>query len=145
MYPHADSELRNTLCEQLVALLNSYLSGYVAQLASLNRATQSERHSALEMEYAQRRSELLLSLCEYVQASRPPHSSSRGPVGELGNAPCWLHLLIAQSRQICGIVHQCIVCSKCALASVMRIIQHSRLIGLFTALWMVVAISTNET
>lgn len=65
VYPHADSELRNTLCEQLVALLNSYLSGYVAQLGSVNRAAQAERYNALEMEYTQRRSELLLSLREY--------------------------------------------------------------------------------
>ncbi|XP_062404993.1 nuclear pore complex protein Nup133 [Sardina pilchardus] len=67
VYPHADSELRNTLSEQLVALLNSYLSGYVAQLGSLDRAAQSDRYSALEMEYTQRRSELLLPLLELGQ------------------------------------------------------------------------------
>ncbi|KAL2086993.1 hypothetical protein ACEWY4_018052 [Coilia grayii] len=67
VYPQADSELRNTLSEQLVALLNTYLSGYVAQLGSLNRATQTDRCSALEMEYTQRRSELLLPLLELGQ------------------------------------------------------------------------------
>ncbi|XP_063058946.1 nuclear pore complex protein Nup133 [Engraulis encrasicolus] len=67
VYPQADSELRNTLSEQLVALLNSYLSGYQAQLGSLNRATQTDRCSALEMEYTQRRSELLMPLLELGQ------------------------------------------------------------------------------
>lgn len=60
MYPHADSELRSALCEQLVALLDVYLSGYVAQLSSLQQ--QQERYSSLEMEYSQRRSELLAPL-----------------------------------------------------------------------------------
>lgn len=60
VYPHADSELRSALCEQLVALLDIYLSGYVAQLTSLQQ--QQERYSSLEMEYSQRRSELLAPL-----------------------------------------------------------------------------------
>lgn len=64
MYPHADSELRSALCEQLVALLDIYLSGYVAQLTSLQQQQQQEeqRYNSLEMEYSQRRSELLAPL-----------------------------------------------------------------------------------
>lgn len=64
VYPHADSELRSVLCEQLVALLDIYLSGYVAQLSSLQPRNQQERYDSLEMEYSQRRSELLTPLCE---------------------------------------------------------------------------------
>lgn len=68
VYPHADSELRGALCEQLVALLDIYLGGYVAQLTSLQQRSppgaQQERYNSLEMEYSQRRSELLAPLCE---------------------------------------------------------------------------------
>lgn len=68
VYPHADSELRSALCEQLVALLDIYLSGYVAQLTSLQQqrppGAQQERYNSLEMEYSQRRSELLAPLCK---------------------------------------------------------------------------------
>ncbi|XP_060755074.1 nuclear pore complex protein Nup133 [Neoarius graeffei] len=67
VYPHADSGLRNALSEQLVALLDSLLSGYVAQLTSLRRPGQQERYDALEMEYTQRRSELLTPLLELGQ------------------------------------------------------------------------------
>ncbi|XP_034044297.1 nuclear pore complex protein Nup133 [Thalassophryne amazonica] len=71
VYPHADSELRSTLCEQLVALLDIYLGGYVAQLTSLQQqrlpVVQQERYSSLEMEYSQRRSELLAPLLELGQ------------------------------------------------------------------------------
>nr|XP_015217906.1 PREDICTED: nuclear pore complex protein Nup133 [Lepisosteus oculatus] len=63
VYPQADTELRNTLNEQLVALLDSYLDGYVTQLKSLNRPSDPERYNNLEMEYTQRRSELLSPLC----------------------------------------------------------------------------------
>ena len=63
VYPHADSELRSVLCEQLVALLDLYLGGYVSQLTSLPRS-QQERYDSLEMEYGQRRSELLAPLRE---------------------------------------------------------------------------------
>uniref|UniRef100_W5NEH8 Nucleoporin 133 n=1 Tax=Lepisosteus oculatus TaxID=7918 RepID=W5NEH8_LEPOC len=62
VYPQADTELRNTLNEQLVALLDSYLDGYVTQLKSLNRPSDPERYNNLEMEYTQRRSELLSPL-----------------------------------------------------------------------------------
>lgn len=62
VYLHADSELRSALCEQLVALLDIYLSGYVAQLTSLQQQQQQERYSSLEMEYSQRRTELLAPL-----------------------------------------------------------------------------------
>lgn len=65
VYPHADSELRSALCEQLVALLDIYLSGYVAQLTSLQQ--QQERYNSLEMEYSQRRSELLAPLLDLGQ------------------------------------------------------------------------------
>lgn len=66
-YPHADMELRSVLCEQLVALLDSLLSGYVAQLTSLRRAGQQERYDTLENEYTQKRSELLAPLLELGQ------------------------------------------------------------------------------
>ncbi len=64
VYPHADVELRAVLTEQLVTLLDSLLSGYVAQLTSLHRSTQQERYVTLENEYTQKRSELLAPLCE---------------------------------------------------------------------------------
>uniref|UniRef100_A0AAQ5XLK5 Nuclear pore complex protein Nup133 n=1 Tax=Amphiprion ocellaris TaxID=80972 RepID=A0AAQ5XLK5_AMPOC len=71
VYPHADSELRSALCEQLVALLDIYLGGYVAQLTSLQQqrppGAQQERCNSLEMEYSQRRSELLAPLLELGQ------------------------------------------------------------------------------
>lgn len=71
VYPHADSELRSALCEQLVALLDIYLGGYVAQLSSLQKqgplGAQQERYDSLEMEYSQRRSELLSPLLELGQ------------------------------------------------------------------------------
>ncbi|KAM3865494.1 nuclear pore complex protein Nup133 [Diretmus argenteus] len=71
VYPHADSELRSTLCEQLVALLDIYLGGYVAQLTSLQQqrppGAQQDRYNSLEMEYSQRRSELLAPLLELGQ------------------------------------------------------------------------------
>ncbi|XP_073350966.1 nuclear pore complex protein Nup133 [Pagrus major] len=71
VYPHADSELRSALCEQLVALLDIYLSGYVAQLTSLQQqkppGAQQERYNNLEMEYSQRRSELLAPLLDLGQ------------------------------------------------------------------------------
>ncbi|XP_057700536.1 nuclear pore complex protein Nup133 isoform X2 [Corythoichthys intestinalis] len=66
MYPHADSELRSVLCEQLVALLDFYLGSYVSQLNSLKQQEQ-ERYNTLEMEYSQRRSELLAPLLELGQ------------------------------------------------------------------------------
>uniref|UniRef100_A0A8C1XI32 Nuclear pore complex protein Nup133 n=1 Tax=Cyprinus carpio TaxID=7962 RepID=A0A8C1XI32_CYPCA len=66
-YPHADVELRAVLSEQLVALLDSLLSGYVAQLTSLRRAGQQERYVTLENEYTQKRSELLAPLLELGQ------------------------------------------------------------------------------
>uniref|UniRef100_A0A8C3A3Y0 Nuclear pore complex protein Nup133 n=1 Tax=Cyclopterus lumpus TaxID=8103 RepID=A0A8C3A3Y0_CYCLU len=71
VYPHADSELRSALCEQLVALLDIYLGGYVAQLTSLQQqrppGARQERYDSLEMEYSQRRSELLAPLLELGQ------------------------------------------------------------------------------
>ncbi|KAK5925980.1 hypothetical protein CgunFtcFv8_021588 [Champsocephalus gunnari] len=66
VYPNADSELRSALCEQLVALLDIHLGGYVAQLTSLT-PLQQERYNSLEMEYSQRRSELLAPLLELGQ------------------------------------------------------------------------------
>lgn len=71
VYPHADSELRSALCEQLVALLDVYLGGYVAQLTSVQQqrppGAHQERYNSLEMEYSQRRSELLAPLLELGQ------------------------------------------------------------------------------
>ncbi|XP_045073846.1 nuclear pore complex protein Nup133-like [Coregonus clupeaformis] len=69
VYPHADSELRNGLNEQLAALLDVLLGGYVAQLTSLRpgRPGQQDRYNTLEMEYTQRRSELLAPLLELGQ------------------------------------------------------------------------------
>ncbi|CAJ1052844.1 nuclear pore complex protein Nup133 [Xyrichtys novacula] len=71
VYPHADSELRSALCEQLVALLDIYLGGYVAQLTSLQQqkpsGAQQERYNSLEMEYSRRRCELLAPLLELGQ------------------------------------------------------------------------------
>ncbi|XP_068176928.1 nuclear pore complex protein Nup133 [Antennarius striatus] len=71
VYPHADSELRSTLCEQLVALLDIYLGGYVAQLTSLQKqrppGAQQERYNSLEMEYSQCRSEVLAPLLDLGQ------------------------------------------------------------------------------
>ncbi|XP_055759048.1 nuclear pore complex protein Nup133-like isoform X1 [Salvelinus fontinalis] len=66
VYPHADSELRNGLNEQLAALLDVLLGGYVAQLTSL-RPGQQDRYNTLEIEYTQRRSELLAPLLELGQ------------------------------------------------------------------------------
>ncbi|KAM6972180.1 nuclear pore complex protein Nup133 [Aplochiton taeniatus] len=67
VYPHADAELRSALCEQLVALLDIYLGGYVAQLTSLRRPGAQDRYNTLELEYTQRRSELLAPLLELGQ------------------------------------------------------------------------------
>ncbi|XP_051559907.1 nuclear pore complex protein Nup133 [Myxocyprinus asiaticus] len=67
VYPHADTELRNVLSEQLVALLDSLLSSYVAQLMSIRRSGQQERYDALENEYTHKRSELLAPLLELGQ------------------------------------------------------------------------------
>uniref|UniRef100_A0A8C9SH28 Nucleoporin 133 n=1 Tax=Scleropages formosus TaxID=113540 RepID=A0A8C9SH28_SCLFO len=67
VYPHADTELRNTLNEQLMMLLDSFLGAYVAQLMSLNRPSQQERYNSLEMEYTQKRSEVLAPLLELGQ------------------------------------------------------------------------------
>lgn len=79
VYPHADSELRSALCEQLVALLDIYLSGYVAQLTSLQQqkppGAQQDRYNGLEMEYSQRRSELLAPLRKNHE---PSHGARRG-------------------------------------------------------------------
>uniref|UniRef100_A0A8D3DGR5 Nuclear pore complex protein Nup133 n=1 Tax=Scophthalmus maximus TaxID=52904 RepID=A0A8D3DGR5_SCOMX len=72
VYPQADSALRGALCEQLVALLDIYLGGCVAQLTSLQQqqrppGAQQERYNSLEMEYGHRRSELLQPLLELGQ------------------------------------------------------------------------------
>ncbi|NXY88549.1 NU133 protein, partial [Alcedo cyanopectus] len=72
VYPQADSNLRSTVAEQLVALLDCLLDGYVAQLKSVDRPADQERYSNLEMEYAQKRAELLsplISLGQYQMAA----------------------------------------------------------------------------
>ncbi|KAM4812398.1 nuclear pore complex protein Nup133 isoform X1 [Urocitellus parryii] len=69
VYPQADSNLRNILMEQLVALIDCYLDGYVSQLKSLDRSSDQERYNSLEMEYLQRRSDLLSPLLTLGQYS----------------------------------------------------------------------------
>ncbi|XP_053918635.1 nuclear pore complex protein Nup133 isoform X2 [Cuculus canorus] len=71
VYPQVDSNLRSIVAEQLVALLDCFLDGYVAQLKSVDRPADQERYSNLEIEYVQKRSELLsplLSLGQYQLA-----------------------------------------------------------------------------
>nr|XP_009910892.1 PREDICTED: nuclear pore complex protein Nup133-like isoform X2 [Haliaeetus albicilla] len=72
VYPQVDSNLRSIVAEQLVALLDCFLDGYVSQLKSVDRPADQERYSSLEMEYVQKRSELLsplLSLGQYQMAA----------------------------------------------------------------------------
>lgn len=72
VYPQADTNLRNTLIEQLVALLNYFLDDYVVQLKSVDRPNDQKRYRTLETEYTQKRSELLsplLTLGQYTWAS----------------------------------------------------------------------------
>ncbi|XP_075452982.1 nuclear pore complex protein Nup133 isoform X2 [Ascaphus truei] len=72
VYPQADSGLRSTLTEQLVALLSYFLDDYVTQLKSVDRPSDQERYCILEMEYTQKRSELLsplLTLGQYQWAA----------------------------------------------------------------------------
>ncbi|XP_062980462.1 nuclear pore complex protein Nup133 [Elgaria multicarinata webbii] len=72
VYPQVNSKLRSTVTEQLVALLDCFLDGYVSQLKSVDLPEYQERYNSLEMEYIQRRSELLsplLSLGQYQLAA----------------------------------------------------------------------------
>eukprot|EP00070_Physeter_catodon_P030612 XP_028337506.1 nuclear pore complex protein Nup133 isoform X2 [Physeter catodon] len=72
VYPQADSNLRNILTEQLVALIDCFLDGYVSQLKSVDRSSDQERYNNLEMEYLQKRSDLLsplLTLGQYPWAA----------------------------------------------------------------------------
>lgn len=69
VYPQADSNLRNILTEQLVALIDCFLDGYACQLKSLDRASDQERFNNLDIEYAQKRSELLSPLLTLGQYS----------------------------------------------------------------------------
>ncbi|XP_055281818.1 nuclear pore complex protein Nup133 isoform X1 [Moschus berezovskii] len=72
VYPQADSNLRNVLTEQLVALIDGFLDGYVSQLKSVDKSSDQERYSNLEMEYLQKRSDLLsplLTLGQYPWAA----------------------------------------------------------------------------
>ncbi|KAM9245164.1 nuclear pore complex protein Nup133 [Dugong dugon] len=62
IYPQADSTLRNILTEQLVALVDCFLDGYVSQLKSLDKSSDQERYNNLEMEYLQKRTDLLSPL-----------------------------------------------------------------------------------
>ncbi|XP_037676723.1 nuclear pore complex protein Nup133 isoform X3 [Choloepus didactylus] len=62
VYPQADSNLRSILTEQLVALIDCFLDGYVSQLKSLDKSSDEERYNNLEMEYLQKRSDLLSPL-----------------------------------------------------------------------------------
>lgn len=67
VYPQADSNLRSIVTEQLVALIDCFLDSYVSQLKSLEKCTDQERYSSLEVEYLQKRSELLSPLRECLQ------------------------------------------------------------------------------
>ncbi|KAM4828637.1 nuclear pore complex protein Nup133 [Thomomys bottae] len=72
VYPQADSNLRNIVTEQLVALIDCFLDGYVSQLKSLDKPSNQERYSNLEVEYLQKRSDLLsplLTLGQYPWAA----------------------------------------------------------------------------
>ncbi|XP_053463567.1 nuclear pore complex protein Nup133 isoform X2 [Nycticebus coucang] len=72
VYPQADSNLRNTVTEQLVALIDCFLDGYVSQLNSLDRSIDQERYVSLEEEYLQKRTDLLsplLTLGQYLLAA----------------------------------------------------------------------------
>ncbi|KAM6185565.1 nuclear pore complex protein Nup133 [Rhynchocyon petersi] len=62
VYPQADSSLRNVLTEQVVSLIDGFLDGYMSQLKSVDKANDQERYSNLEMEYLQKRSDLLSPL-----------------------------------------------------------------------------------
>lgn len=66
VYPQADSNLRNVVTEQLVALIDCFLDGYVSQLKSLEKSGDQERYSNLEVEYLQKRSDLLTPLRKYI-------------------------------------------------------------------------------
>nr|XP_020137035.1 nuclear pore complex protein Nup133 isoform X2 [Microcebus murinus] len=72
VYPQADSNLRNIVTEQLVALIDCFLDGYVSQLKSVDRANDQERFISLDEEYLQKRSDLLsplLTLGQYQWAA----------------------------------------------------------------------------
>ncbi|XP_065446049.1 nuclear pore complex protein Nup133 [Chrysemys picta bellii] len=72
VYPQVDSNLRSIVAEQLVALLDCFLDGFVSQLKSVDRPADQDRYNNLEMEYIQKRSELLsplLSLGQYQLAA----------------------------------------------------------------------------
>jgi nuclear pore complex protein Nup133 len=69
VYPQADSNLRNVITEQLVALIDCFLDGYVSQLKSLDKSSDQERYSNLEAEYLQKRSDLLSPLRECMVVS----------------------------------------------------------------------------
>lgn len=70
VYPQADSNLRNILTEQLVALIDCFLDGYTCQLKSLDRSGDQERFNNLEAEYVQKRSGLLSPLRECLASAR---------------------------------------------------------------------------
>lgn len=65
VYPQVDSNLRSIVAEQLVALLDCFLDGYVSQLKSVDCPADQERYSNVEMEYVQKRAELLSPLRKY--------------------------------------------------------------------------------
>lgn len=92
VYPQADSNLRSTVMEQLVALIDCFLDSYVSQLKSLERASDQERYGSLEVEYLQKRSELLSPLRECLTGA-----GCRGaPVPETKPGVWVLSLLLIQ-------------------------------------------------
>lgn len=72
VYPRADSSLRNILMEQLVALIDCLLDGYVSQLQSLDKSSDQERYNSLDAEYAQKRLSLLSPLRKCVAPGEGP-------------------------------------------------------------------------
>ncbi|XP_051849581.1 nuclear pore complex protein Nup133 [Antechinus flavipes] len=67
VYPQVDTNLRNILTEQLVALIDSYLDSYVSQLKSVDKPSDQERYNNLEMEYIQKRADMLSPLLSLGQ------------------------------------------------------------------------------
>uniref|UniRef100_UPI00358EE690 nuclear pore complex protein Nup133 n=2 Tax=Myxine glutinosa TaxID=7769 RepID=UPI00358EE690 len=72
IYPEVDGLSRCSLLDQLVSLVDICLEGYVSQLQWLTEFLPSsqERHVAVEAEYSQRRSELLLPYLSLGQHER---------------------------------------------------------------------------
>nr|XP_056709304.1 nuclear pore complex protein Nup133 [Euleptes europaea] len=77
VYPQVNSNLRCTVIQQLVALLDCFLDGYVSQIQSVDCPEYQERYSSLETEYIQKRSELLSPLLSLGQHQLAAHLAER--------------------------------------------------------------------